>query len=291
MSQGLSQRKVGVGFAATEIGSECESPIYDRRTENRLQAELPRRQKTQALQLLALVAAILYAYLIYVGMSLELLALFKAVPVLLLMLMVLVVGDRRPYGMRVAGALAACMLGNICLELEPLPSLHGMPLFPLGLGFFLVGHATYLFAFTANPLRLTLRTTLPPALAVAILYALLRPHVPPSLFAPVLVYAMVMGLEIAVALSREPEGHAALYSWRCATAGTVLFTAASTILGFDRFTGALPHGKLGAMSCYYVAQFLLAMSARGSQQRQLTRTLGSVENFTKYQSFRTFDTD
>jgi len=286
---GLVPSPKGVGFATHLETSEMDAPEYDRRTEYRLNSESTRRQKIQALQLMALVGALVYGALFFSGTGLELLALCKALPVFLLLWMVLIVGDRRPYGVRIAWALAACAVGNVCFELEALPALKGAALFPIGVGCFLVGHCTYIYAFLANPSQFTLGATLLPMASVAMIFNVLRPSLPPSLFTPVLLYATIMGVEITLALSRVPDGYSSTSSWRCAVAGTVCFTAASTVLGYDRFSGAVPHTKVVAMTSYYAAQYLLAISAKGSQARPLSRSLGSVENFMNGQSFRTHD--
>jgi len=106
---------------------------------------------------------------------------------------------------------------------------------------------------------------------------------------PIATYAVVSALSMTLALSRQPEGQASLSSWRCGSAGAILFTAAASVLGYARFVTAIPHAKLTFMVLYYLAQYLVAISAWGSLARPLHKTLGSVENFTNGQSFRVDD--
>ena len=64
---------------------------------------------------------------------------------------------------------------------------------------------------------------------------------------------------------------ASLWSWRCAAAGATIFAASDTVLAINRFAGAVPYAKLVIMATYYLAQYSIALSARGSQPRPITK--------------------
>ena len=115
---------------------------------------------------------------------------------------------------------------------------------------------------------------------------MLRPNVPAGLFGIIGAYAALIAVLLLLAFSRQPEGLHPRWSFWCASTGAVLLTASSTILGYDRFVDALPQAKLLFMTCYYLAQYMITMSVKGAQPRQLSKALGSVENFQRGQSFR-----
>ena len=71
--------------------------------------------------------------------------------------------------------------------------------------------------------------------------------------------------------SRQPDGFAATWSWRCATAGAVLFALSDSLLAYDRFVSRVPYAHLLVAALYFQAQLLIAMSARGSQPRPLSK--------------------
>lgn len=260
---------------------------YDRRSTARLKTDSTRKVKIQTLAILSFVAAMVYLTLLHTE-AVEALWLspFKILPVGLMLLMVLTLGDRREYGTRVACGLFFCGIGDVCLELEPL--LSAMPLFLIGLVAGLAGHCAYAYAFYGQA-SVTMATAALPAACAAVILNVLRPWLEAELIGPVLAYTGVAGVMIALALSRVPDGFSALWSWRCGAAGALLFAVSDTILAVDRFVGALPHARLAVAATYFLAQFCIAMSARGSQPRPLSKALGSVENFLAGQSFRVVD--
>jgi len=269
-----------------------ESPLteavedYDRgRDAVRLSNEMPQNVKVQLLHLLIAVGAIGYASLVDSEVPVKVLALFKVFPVILMILMAHALSNRRSYGMRVAFGLALCAIGNTCFELEGLAPAH-VPLFLIGLGFFLAGLCAFSYAFSANAISLSAATSALPVVYAAVVFNLFRPTMPAELRPPVFAFAAIIAALLLLAFSRQPEGLSPLSSWRFASAGAVLFTATSTILGYDRFVGAVPHAKRIFMVTYYLALYLITMSTKGAQARQLSRALGSVENFQKGQNFR-----
>jgi len=199
--------------------------------------------------------------------------------------MALSLGQGRTYASRVAVGLVSCAVGNICFELEAVAQSH-VPLFFVGMGFFVAGLCAMSYAFFANPIRVSALTSAPPIAFAAMVFNVLRPTVPFGLLGPVFAYAAVIAGLLLLAFSRQPEGLHPVWSWRCASAGAVLFTATSTLLGYSRFVSTVAHAKLIFMICYYLAQYLITMSVQGAEPRQLSKALGSVENFQSGQSFR-----
>lgn len=248
--------------------------------------------KITTLQLMAFCGALLYIGIYHIqGLAVETLAPIKALPILLLVVMVRVLGDGRPYANRIACGLSLGGVGNICFELEGRVSPYGISLFSIGMIFFLFGMVAYAYAFLANDVKFSfVASSLAFAYAAAV-YGVLRPKLPDAIVASIFVYAVVAAIMMALAFARVPEGFSYRWSSWCSIGGTVLFTVTSTILGYDRFVTAVPNAKVIFLSTYYVAQFLTAMSAKGSQVRPLTRSLGSVENFQNGQSFRSADMD
>ena len=131
----------------------------------------------------------------------------------------------------------------------------------------------------------------PTMASAAVIFNVLRPKLPEELLLPVSGYVIVIAAMLALALSRRPEGFAAQWSWRCGAAGAVLFAVSDTLLAYNRFVGAMPHAKMAVAATYFIAQFLIALSTRGSQPRPLSKALGSVENFQTGQHFRTIADD
>jgi len=282
-----------VAFAQTWRNFEFDAPSYDRRTDDTINYQRSRKQKVQILQLLSLLSCALYLFLANgAGIDVTLLAPFKVLPISLMLLMVLVIGDRRSYGNRVGFGLVSCACGDICLELEGVVSMPpGVPsLFIIGLAAGLIGHCAYVSAFMSQA-RVTLGAAIAPLSCAGVIASFLWPKLPADLVVPVGAYIAVLASMITLALARQPEGFAPLWSWRCGAAGAAFFALSDTLLACDRFLGALPYASALVASSYFLAQFLIAMSARGSQPRPLSKALGSVENFMTGQSFRTDQQD
>ena len=263
------------------------APGYDRSTDSvRFAYQMSRRQKVNTLQLLIIVGAIWFISLVNGELALKYLLPIKVAPVVLMIAMALILGDSRSYGLRVAFGLGLCAIGNICFELEGSIAAD-VPIFLFGMGFFVAGLCTFLYAFSANRIASSLTTSALPVAYAAVVFNVLRPTVPASLLGPVFAYAAVIAALLFLAFSRDPEGSASQWSWRCACGGAAAFTVTSTLLGYNRFVGAVPHAKYIYTVCYYLAQYLITMSVKGARVRPLSKTLGSVEDFQKGQAFRT----
>jgi uncharacterized membrane protein YhhN len=251
----------------------------------RLQSDYSWRQKIQLLQIAILATSLIYLGLLFGGAASTALVPVKMLPLLLMFFMVQLLGNMMSYGRRVACGLVFCAISDIALELEDLPLFWGYPLFLAGLGLGLLGHLTYVYAFYSQA-PVSAFTVAPPVVVAAVIFNVLRPELSPGLLIPVLAYTASIAGMIALALSRQPEGYATAWSWWCGSAGTILFAISATVLAYDRFVATLPQAKLAVAASYLGAQFLICMSARGSQPRPLSKALGSVENFIKGQSFR-----
>ena len=260
---------------------------YDRTPETPPAYTTSHKRKVHMLQLTLFIGANWYAAgLMNSDVPVKLLALLKVFPVFVMILIALALGKSNTYGVRVALGLALCAVGNVCFELDGLSPEH-VPIFLIGMGFFVAGLCTFSCAFSANHISLSAATSAPPVAYAAVVFNVLRPTVPITLLVPVLTYAAVIAALMLLAFSRQPEGFSSLWSWRCASAGAMLFAATSSILGYDRFVAAVPHAKLIFMACYYLAQYMITMSVKGAQARKLSQALGSVEDFRKMQGFRT----
>ena len=260
----------------------AEAPDLDRRTQYRLEAESSRRRKITLLRLAIVAAITAYAALLRDASAAGPLlgAGIKAMPVLLMVTLVLILAEGHgSYTHRVASGLAASAVGDILLDLVDTPWLSGMDGFLGGLCAFLAAHVCYISAFSCNELKPTLLTVGPAVGCVVGIFLVLQPGLGPGLAAPVLAYSIAIGLMLVAALSRNPEGYASLWSWRCGAVGASVFALSDAILGYNRFVAPVTHAKWLIMGTYWLAQYLIAMSTRGAQKRPITKALGSVENF------------
>jgi len=279
-----------VGFVHEYYNPEHVAPMYDRTTEFKLHSTMTRRQKIQVLQVLSVICSAQYVAMASFGVGPKFLAPLKVIPVGVMLLMVVTLGDQRSYGMYIALGLFFCALGDASLELEGVPSFTDAPLFLIGLASGLIGHCAYARAFFSQA-KVTLATAAPPIGAAAVVLNVLRPKVPAAELVPVSIYVVTVATMMVLALSRHPDGFAAQWSWWCGTTGAIIFALSDSILAYARFAGVDVDArfpvKLATATSYFLAQFLIAMSARGSQPRPLSKALGSVENFSTAQHFRT----
>jgi uncharacterized membrane protein YhhN len=281
-SKELREKRGGtVSFAAAWRNFEVEAPHYDRRTEQTMTYSRTRKQKVQILQMLSTLSSVLYIGLEHKSVKSEVLTVTKVLPIALMLMMVLIIGDRRSYGNRVAFGLCFCAIGDVCLEMES----TGSSAFVMGLVAGLIGHLAYLSAFFSQA-KVTAVTAAPPLGCAAAILSLLWPRLPADVAGPVAGYVVVITTMITFAFARVPEGLTPLWSWRCGSIGAVLFAVSDSVLAHDRFIGAVPHAKPIIAATYFAAQLLITMSARGSQPRPLSKAHGSVENFLNGQSFR-----
>ena len=196
-----------------------------------------------------------------------------------MLVLVILLGDMKPYASRLGFGLAFCAIGDVCLELDA-GGWKPAPFFLIGLASFLIGHCCYAVAFLCNRIELTLLKTAPVLVYVVSIFLVLRPSLPPNMFMPVLAYTAIIGIMCVLALCRRPSGsHATQWSSRCSALGAIVFCGSDTILSYNRFVVPVPHAKYWIMLTYYAAQYILVMSARGAMARPLTKALGSVENF------------
>jgi len=281
-----SRESVGSAISFHDINTEMEVPTYDRRSISVVQGQgSPRKLKVQMLMTLSWISVAAFFGLAHAGVAAPVLALVKILPTCLMLLMVVTLGDGNAYGKRIAVGLLAGAVGDACLELEASPSLAGAPLFLMGLSSGLLGHGAYAYAFLSQA-PVTLLTAAPPIAAASVVLGVLWPNLPTDLAAPVLLYICAICTMIALALSRQPKGFAPIWSWRFGSAGAIFYAVSRTVLAYDRFVGKVPLGHQLITASYFLGQFSIAMSARGSRPRPLSKALGSVENFMTGQSFR-----
>ncbi|WP_266183743.1 lysoplasmalogenase [Dyella humicola] len=132
-----------------------------------------------------------------------------------------------------------------------------------GLVAFLIAHVCFIRAmlddarFAARPLALLA------CLAYAALNLwLLWPSLPAALYAPVVVYVVVLACMAGQAASRAwwHAGDALANPARWAAAGALLFMLSDTLIAWNRFRVALPWAALWILATYYAALWCLARS-------------------------------
>lgn len=125
-----------------------------------------------------------------------------------------------------------------------------------GLVAFLLAHVAYLVAFTRTA-RLAARVA--PFVVYAVvaggILALLWPHVPPALRAPVLAYVVALATMAAQAavLWRVGAPRAGVLAL-----GGALFVASDALLATNRFASAVPMSSLWILATYWSAQWCIA---------------------------------
>ncbi len=142
-------------------------------------------------------------------------------------------------------ALVLCLVGDVAL----LPRLDA---FVVGLGAFLLGHVAYVIGMLPHTSSLLLAI-----IATAIVSVDLRVvgvpvlrGAPANLRVPVAVYfAAISGLTVVA----YATGSYAL------AAGALLFLASDSLLGWGRFVGPAPGGRLAVHVTYHLAQALLVI--------------------------------
>ncbi len=197
--------------------------------------------------------------------------LFKPVPVAVLAVWILGLSRTAPahqgFGRKVAAALALGALGDLLLE-------RPIAIFPAGLGAFLVGHLTLLWALQRDggglaPGRAALVGLLIAPVAAALgaraghlpdLAAALGPARGAPLTGPlqiaVAVYVLTLGAMAWRALARADRPGGALMA-----AGAMVFLLSDATLAWDRFVSPFSGAKLAVMSTYWSAQLLIAEGA------------------------------
>lgn len=138
-----------------------------------------------------------------------------------------------------------------------------------GLVAFLIAHACFIKAFLDDS-RFAER---PLGMLACVAYGALNlwalwPSLPPALYAPVVVYVLVlasMGGQ-AVVRARRHAADALARSAQWAMTGALLFMLSDTLLAWNRFRVALPLSALWVLATYYAALWCLARSVRRSGQ-------------------------
>lgn len=179
-------------------------------------------------------------------------------PLTLALLIVAAVGaDLGPAHPFVVAGLALGLLGDVGLMLSKDEDTAGAdPAFLAGLGAFLLGHISYVIAFTRHGVRgLDLLAGLLIALGTA---GLALPKVLRGAKANAgTEFTVVVGAYAAVlsAMTIFAVGTSAI-----ATAiGGVLFLASDTLIARERFVARIPHGPLLIIATYHAAQFLIVL--------------------------------
>ena len=181
---------------------------------------------------------------------------FKAVPIALLLVWVLVhapvVGDG--YRRLIAAGLLFSMGGDLLLlERER---------FRAGLASFFVAHVCYTFAFVSSGFAGDVSTALTLGVLAGMLLRLLWPHVRRERV-PVICYVAMISLMAWSALGRESAPATPQPSGALAGLGAVVFMVSDAILALDRFGRPWYAAHAAVMVTYYAAQILIAASVAG----------------------------
>ena len=138
------------------------------------------------------------------------------------------------------------------------------PPFVVGLGLFLVAHLFYIALFLQD---IGFRRHSLPALilivaSALIIQPLLLPNIPAELKTPVLIYMLVISTMAVLAAIQRSRGILLL-------SGALLFMASDSMIAFNAFVFDEPKlwAQLFIMLTYYSAQYCLAQSFLGNQQR------------------------
>ena len=179
---------------------------------------------------------------------------FKPLSTALLLLVVVAGPARVPpaYGLAILGGLVLSLLGDVFLML---PSDH----FRSGLFSFLLGHASYLFAFTCDSPFASPRLPFAvwPAIGLPILLVL-WPDVPRRLRVPVGVYVAFLLVMAGQAACRA--AHLQSRPAWCAALGAVLFVVSDSLLAWNRFRRPFAGAQALIHATYFPAQWLIAIS-------------------------------
>jgi uncharacterized membrane protein YhhN len=167
--------------------------------------------------------------------------------------------QHRPELTTVAQALFLGACGDLLLELDP-------SLFLFGLIAFLLGHLLYIVALHRETRGAEWVRSVPGALYVAGMIALLAPRLPALLVGPVAVYAVVLGVLLFRAAARVGAPGLDARWTRLGLLGAVLFTASDSLIAIDRFHTELPGARYVIMASYWAGQALIALSLVHARQ-------------------------
>lgn len=162
------------------------------------------------------------------------------------------------YRRAVVAGLVLSAVGDVFLML---PTMPGAPdWFVFGLASFLCAHVAYLVAFCARARLLSdWRPFAGYSLLAGGVLAVLWPHLPGPLRAPVVVYVVLlaaMAAQSAVVWLRWRDGTS-----RLAALGGAFFVASDATLAIDRFVSPFPAAIVVVLVTYWTAQALIGLSA------------------------------
>lgn len=173
-----------------------------------------------------------------------------AVMVLLLTAVVVEASGATPWV--IALALLLSLIGDVLL----LPAIDR---FVLGLAAFLVAHLAFIIAFSISLAGQPAIDALAPALGVGLALALWwtlgrrittsSRTIDPTMGSAVSAYILALTLMVVAGVG---VGSVVLAS------GTLLFALSDSVLGWNRFVGAVPHGRLATHVLYHSGQGLIA---------------------------------
>lgn len=160
-----------------------------------------------------------------------------------------------------AGALVFCMLGDIAMEMDLVP----------GIGMFLIAHLLYLSNFlwhasVAGPDLIPMAAA-GACMAVMVVYVILLirsltstgPEVPPFILRAGTLYFLIISGTLSSTIllwltTGNPLGFIPFI-------GAVFFVISDSLIGINAFRQKIAHHEYYIMPTYYVAIFLLALSA------------------------------
>ncbi len=153
------------------------------------------------------------------------------------------------YGRLVLAGLVLSAVGDVALLWRS----SGM--FLVGLGSFLLGHVAYVAAFAVRGVdtRWAILAALVVSVPAVAVIRWLRPHVPPEMQGPVVAYAIVISLMVAMAI-----GTVALDGDGRIVAAAVMFFCSDLAVARDRFVAPGPDNRLWGLPLYFAAQFVFA---------------------------------
>ncbi len=204
-----------------------------------------------------LIALITFAGLLY-GIKIEnqrLVYVFKPLTSLLFVLAAWQGGLASTCHTRLFIGLVLCMIGDIAL----IPKQRAW--FLIGLLSFLLGHVTYIFAFSA-----LIVLTPAGALVAVIIVALdaaclgwLAPHLK-NMRIPIVVYMLVISVMVWSAWGVFFTSHLPLTARLLIATGATCFCISDVFVAKNRFTSYSFKSRATGLALYYVGQFLLAWS-------------------------------
>jgi uncharacterized membrane protein YhhN len=153
--------------------------------------------------------------------------------------------------------------GDIALLLES----SNNQLFILGLGFFLLAHLLYIFAFRQtdsldnkpNLLKNKPYLFIPLILYCMGLFYVLYPNLK-SFTIPVILYVIVISLMAIFALNRK--NRVTPSSFKLIFLGAVLFVISDSFIALNKFLIQIPYNGVWVMLTYMLAQYLIAEGAK-----------------------------